>query len=93
MYLEGLGFSSICRIFEVSHVSVLTWIRKYCCEVETIRNYKPVRVMELNELHTYIELKNLSIGFGHALVEMIENTLISFWETEVQKQATYCGIK
>ena len=71
MYLEGLGFSSIDRIFEVSHVSVLKWIRKYGREVESIRSYKPVKVMELDELHTYIGHKKTIDGFGLALVEMI----------------------
>ena len=62
MYLEGLGFSSIGRILGVSHVSVLKWIRKYGREVETIRNYKPVKVIELDELYTYIGHKKLSMG-------------------------------
>ena len=59
MYLEGMGFSSIGRILRVSHVSVLHWIRKYGREIDKIRNDKPVEVMELDELHTYIGHKKL----------------------------------
>jgi len=58
MYLEGLGFSSIGCILRLSHVSVLNWIRKYGREIDKIRNDKPVEVMELDELHTYIGQKN-----------------------------------
>ena len=86
MYLEGLGFSSIGRILRVSHVSVLHWIRKYGREIDTIRNDKPVEVMELDDLHTYIGHKKTTDGFGLALVETGKNTLISLSATEGQKQ-------
>jgi transposase len=59
IYLEGLGFRSIGRILNVSHVSVYHWIRKFGAQVETVRNDKPVEVMELDELHTYIGRKKL----------------------------------
>jgi transposase-like protein len=86
MYLEGLGFCSIARILHVSHVSVLKWIRKYGREIDSIRNDKPVKIMELDELHTYVGHKKTTGGFGLALVEMIENTLILSSVTEAQKQ-------
>ena len=86
MYLEGLGFSSIGRILRVSHVSVLNWIRKYGREIDSIRNEKPVRVMELDELHTYIGHKKTIDGFGLALIEMRKSTLISLSATGGQKQ-------
>ena len=86
MYLEGLGFSSIGRILRVSHVTVIKWVRKYGREIDAIRNDKPVKIMELDELHTYIGHKKTAGGFGLALVEMTENTLISLSATEQQKQ-------
>ena len=86
MYLEGLGFSSIARILRVSHVSVLNWIRKYGREIDSIRNEKPVKVMELDELHTYVGHKKTTSGFGLALVETTESTLISWSATEAQKR-------
>ena len=86
MYLEGLGFSSIARILRVSHVSVLNWIRKYGREIDSIRNEKPVKVMELDELHTYVGHKKTASGFGLALVETTESTLISWSATEAQKR-------
>jgi len=86
MYLEGLGFHSIGRILKVSHVSVLKWVRKYGRDVDSIRNEKPVNIMELDELHTYVGHKKTTDGFGLALVEMTDSTLILSSATEGQKQ-------
>ncbi|GHU99484.1 hypothetical protein FACS1894159_03580 [Bacteroidia bacterium] len=86
MYLEGLGFHSIGRILQVSHVSVLNWVRKYGRELEAIRNDKPVKTMELDELHTYVRHKKTIDGYGLVLVETIDNTLIWLSATEEQKQ-------
>lgn len=86
LYLEGLGFHSIGRLLNVSHVSVINWIKKYGQQISEIRNDKPVEIMELDELHSYCGSKKTTAGFGLQLVEQIGNTLISLWEIEVQKQ-------
>jgi transposase-like protein len=86
MYLEGLGFHSIGRLLKVSHVTVQNWVKKYGSELQQVRNPKPVRIMELDELHTYIGSKKTTNGFGLVLIEKAENTLISFWGIEEQKQ-------
>ena len=57
MYLEGLGFHSTGRLLNVSHVSVMNWVKKYGSELSKIRNSKPVQVMELDELHSYVGSK------------------------------------
>ena len=54
---------------------------------------KPVQVMELDELHTYVGSKKTINVFGLLLIEMQESTLISFLETEEQQQVTSCGLK
>ena len=86
MYLEGLGFHSIARLLNVSHVSVMNWVKKYGSELSKIRNPKPVRVMELDEIHSYVGSKKTINGFGLLLIEMQENSLISLSEIEEQKQ-------
>jgi transposase-like protein len=93
MYLEGLGFHSIARLLNVSHVSVMNWIKKYGSELSKIRNPKPVQIMELDELHSYVGSKKTINGFGLLLIEMQGNTLISFSEIEEQRQVKCCGIK
>ncbi len=86
LYLEGLGFHSIARLLGVSHVSVLNWIRKYGHQLEEIRNPRPARIMELDEVHSYIGHKKTTDGFGLVLIEKPSSTLISLLGTEVQKQ-------
>ena len=93
MYLEGLGFHSIGRLLNVSHVTVLNWVKKYGSELKQVRNPKPVRIIPLSELHTYVGAKKTTDGFGLLLIENQENTLISFWETGEQKQECCCGTK
>ena len=86
MYLEGLGFHSIARLLNVSHVTVMNLVKKYGSELKSIRNFKPVQIMELDELHTYVGSKKTVNGFGLLLTEQQESTLISFWAPEEQKQ-------
>ena len=71
----------------------MNWVKKYGSELSKIRNPKPVRVMELDEIHSYIGSKKTINGFGLLLIEMQENSLISLSETGEQKQVQYCGIK
>ena len=91
MYLEGLGFHSIGRLLKVSHVTVINWVKKYGSALSKIRNSKPVQVMELDELHTYVGRKKTTDGSGLLLTETQENTLILFWETGEVKQEKCCG--
>ncbi len=93
MYLEGLGFHSIARLLGVSHVAVLNWIRKYGNQLEDIRNPRPAKILELDEIHSYVGHKKTTDGFGLVLIEKPSNTLISLLGTEVQKQDSDCGIK
>jgi len=93
MYLDCLGFHSIGRLLNVSHVTVMNWVKKYGSELKQIRNPKPVQIMELDELHTYVGSKKTINGFGLLLIEMQESTLISLLETEEQQQVTSCGLK
>jgi hypothetical protein len=84
MYLEGLGFRSIGRILNVHNTTVYRWIRKFGEQINMVRNDKPVKVMGLDALHTYIGHKKTTVGFGLVLVETIESTLISLSATEAQ---------
>jgi len=93
MYLEGLGFHSIARLLNVSHVSVMNWVKKYGSELSKIRNPKPVQVMELDEMHSYVRSKKTINGFGLLLIEEQKNSLVLFSGIEEQKQVKCCGIE
>jgi transposase-like protein len=86
MYLEGLGFHSIGRLLGVSHVAVIKWIKKYGNQLAEVKNEKPASVIEIDEMHSYIQSKKNLVGFGLQLIERENDTLISLLGTEEKKQ-------
>ncbi|WP_394297470.1 IS1 family transposase [Methanosarcina vacuolata] len=54
LYFEGLGFRSIGRFLEVSHVSVQNWIKKFGQELEDLKSENEISIVEMDEMHTYI---------------------------------------
>lgn len=86
MYLEGLGFHSIGRLLGVSHVAVIKWIKKYGNQLQDVKNENPASVIEIDEMHSYIQSKKNLVGFGLQLIERENDTLISLLGTEEQKQ-------
>jgi transposase-like protein len=68
--LEGLGFRSIGRFLNVSHVIVFNWIKAFGEKLEEFRNPEDIEVIELDEMHTYIGSKKFIVGYGLLLIEM-----------------------
>jgi transposase len=93
LYLEGLGFQSISRLLNVSHVAVMKWIKKYGEQLKELKTDKPVKIIELDEMHSYIGSKKTIDGFGLLLIEREDVSLISLLGTEVQKQEKNYGKK
>jgi hypothetical protein len=93
MYLEGLGFHSIGRLLKVSHVSVIQWVKKYGNQLKEIKTEKPVKIMELDEMHSFIGSKKTIDGFGLLLIEQKDVSLISLLGTEVRKPEKNFGKK
>jgi transposase len=86
LYLEGLGFRSIERILKVSHVSVLNWVKKFGKEIEAIREpEREIEIIEMDELHTYIQHKKTTVGYGLLLIGLGEDSLISCLVVEGRK--------
>ena len=79
LYLEGLGFRSIGRILHFSNVSILNWIKAFGKVLPEIKSAEPVRVMEMDEMHTYIGSKKTIAGFGLLLIEMRSDSSIAYW--------------
>ena len=77
LYLEGLGLRSIGRILKFSNVSILNWIRAFGKALPEIRKDEPVRIMELDEMHTYIGSKKTIAGYGLLLIEMRKDSSIA----------------
>ena len=93
LYLEGLGFRSIGRFLNVSHVSVFNWIKSFGEKLDEFRNTEEIEVTELDEMHTYIGSKKTTVGYGLLLIEMgIDSSIVKLAHEE-QKQGENCGRK
>ena len=79
LYLEGLGFRSIGRFLNCSHVAVYNWIRAHGESIEPLRSDKDIEVVELDEMHTYIGSKKTIVGSGLLLIEMENVSSIAKW--------------
>ena len=86
LYLEGLGFRSIGRFLNVSHVTVFNWIKAFGEKLEEFRNPEDIEVIELDEMHTYIGSKKTIVGYGLLLIEMGTDSSIVKLVHEEQKQ-------
>ena len=66
LYLEGVGFRSIARFFNVSHVAVQKWVRETAENLETLVPLYPARadIVEMDEMHHYVGQKNKKSGYG-----------------------------
>jgi transposase-like protein len=85
LYLEGLGFRSIGRFLNVSHVSVYNWIRTFGREVANLQSNEKIEIVELDEMHTYIQQKKTTVGFGLLWIGLGKNSSTLFAETDQQK--------
>ena len=75
LYLEGLGFRSIGRFLNVSHVSVYNWIKSFGEKVAEIRSEEAIEVIEMDEMHSYIGSKKTTVGYGLLLIGMGSGSL------------------
>jgi transposase len=55
---------SIGRFLKVSHVAVYNWIRGFGEKPEDIKSSTSIKVVELDEMHTYISQKKLLLDLG-----------------------------
>jgi transposase-like protein len=70
LYLEGLGFRSIERILKVSNVSIMKWVKKLGIELDNIRRRDKPEIVEMDEMHTYVEGKKTTVGSGLLLIDI-----------------------
>jgi transposase len=82
LYLEGLGFRSIGRYLGVSHVAVFNWIKAFGEKLESLRSSTKIEVVELDEMHTYIQSKKTIAGSGLLSIEMGKSSSTAKWVVE-----------
>ena len=85
MYLEGLGFRSIGRVLKISHATVYYWIKRWGEKANLPVRPTPIEIVELDEMHTYIESKKNTIGYGLLLIDWVEDVSILSMGVEQRK--------
>jgi len=92
LYLEGMGFRAIGRILGVNYVTVYWWVKKIGETAEVSKTEKPVAVVELDEIHSYIARKKLLLEswlavdrYGHRTIGFVcgkrnTKTFSRLWE-------------
>ena len=85
LYLEGLGFRSIGRMLNVSHVSIFNWIKQYGQSLDLLQNNHEICVTEIDEMHSYIGSKKMQSGSRLLLIDMRKNSSASLLAIERQK--------
>ncbi|MBW2592351.1 MAG: IS1 family transposase [Deltaproteobacteria bacterium] len=73
LYLEGLGFRSIGRFLKCSYVAVYNWIKPFGEAAKELRTDSALKVVEMDEMHTYISSKKTTVGYGLLLIDMEKN--------------------
>jgi len=92
LYIEGLGFRSIGRILGVSNVSVLNWIRDFGKKVQELNSESgQIEMVEVDEMHSYIDSKKTTAGYGLLLIDMGKDSSISLLAAEETKQQQNSG--
>ena len=91
LYLEGLGFRSIGRILDFSHVAVYNWIRAFGEEVVNLGELKDASIVEIDEMHSYIGSKKTTVGYGLLLIDLENGLSILSLGDEIRKQVKYFG--
>ena len=93
LYLEGLGFRSIGRLLNFSHVTIYNWIKQYGKDLELLQNKHDICLTEIDEMHTYVGSKKMLSGSGLLLIDMQKNSSASLLATGQQKLVRGFGAK
>ncbi|NAW51381.1 IS1 family transposase, partial [Elizabethkingia argentiflava] len=80
------------RILDISNVTILNWIRSFGQEVQSLQcGSKEIKVVALDEMHSYIGSKKNTIGSGLLLIDLEKDSSISLLVTEAIKQQKSFG--
>ncbi len=92
MYLEGLGFRAIGRLLNISYGTVYQWVKSLGTQALDLKKEKnSVQIVELDELHTYIQSKKTTVGYGLLLIDWVNGLSILSVDREGMKRGTDFG--
>jgi transposase-like protein len=86
MYLEGMGFRATGRVLKISYGTVFQWVKKWGKQVELPTRDEAIKMVGLDEMHTYVSQKKTTAGYGLLLIDMENGTSILSVATAPPKQ-------
>ena len=70
---------------ECSHVSVYNWIKSFGEKAKELRSDSALKVVEMDEMHTYVSSKKTAAGYGLLLIDMEKDSSTAYWATVTQQ--------
>lgn len=84
LYLEGMGFRAIGRVLGISYGTVYQWVKKWGESVSLPKSETPIEIVELDEIHSYVQNKKTTAGAGLLLIDLENASSFLFVEKEIQ---------
>lgn len=91
LYLEGMGFRAIGRVLKISYGTVYQWVKKWGESVSLPKSEEPIEIVELDEIHSYVQNKKTTVGAGLLLIDLENASSILFVEKETPQPSKSSG--
>ena len=86
LYIEGVGFRGIGRILKISYGTVYKWVKLWNTQASLPRRLTPLKIVDLEDIHTYVVSNNITSGHGLLLIDLEKNiSLLSMGSTHKTK--------
>ena len=73
--------------------SVYQWIKALGSKIEAIKSDQKIKIVEIDEMPTYIGQKKTTVGYGLLLIEMGKNLSTAYLAQGESKQAKNYGMQ
>ena len=90
LYAVGLSYRTIAKLMCVSYQTIYRWIRAYAQEHYSKPFPKGEIVVELDEMHHFIQSKKTNCGFGKHIVAQLDSLLTGNAATEQAQPVKGC---
>lgn len=76
LYLEGMSYHAIADVLDISHVSVMKWVKRYV-NIQELRTEKKVELIDEFKIYKNMNYMNVNDELGLILIRQESHTLIS----------------
>jgi len=86
---RGSGIPFYRKNPKISHVAVYNWIREFGEKLEELKSSKEIKVVEIDEMRSYISNKKTTAGYGFLLIDIGENSSIALLASRIRPLENY----